>query len=110
MGMLAVAASAAPVDMSDANIFTVARLYSWGSHDNGDGPELAHCSITSADYIAYHDDLSATYHDQGVNLFEYTEYPATKDFVLASGNDESKAEDIFTQLCTKHKGAPLRFN
>lgn len=109
LSLCCLGSSGAPADTSNQNL-AVARLYSYGTHNNGDGPELAHCMISPPNYDSFHDDLSKSYATVGITLFSYTEYPQTKDMVLAPNTDEHYAENTFVDTCKSHKGAPLRFH
>lgn len=107
----ALGVSSLPAETPDAHIYTIARLYSFGTHGNGDGPELADCMITTADYDAFYTDLTGQFSAvPNVHLRSYSSYPSVKQLLLAPRADDATAVEIFVQTCVEHKGVPHQYN
>lgn len=111
MGMLALGASAAPADMGDANIYTLAHLYSFGTHGNGDGPELADCMIATTAYNAFYSALTKEFAAAtNIRVQAYSSYPSKKTLLLIPNADDAHAAEIFIQTCADNGGAPHKYH
>lgn len=109
LGALAAPAGKGP-DMSDAGIYTIAHLSSFGKSDAGVGPRLADCIVTSADYDAFYADVGDRFAGaRRVSLVSYTSSDTIRSLVLAPGADEPKAAQLFVEACRAHHGAPHRY-
>lgn len=98
MGVIALSASAAPADLGDANIHTIAHLYSFGT--DGTGAELADCMITSTDYDAFFTELSSSYgSNKYTHLQSYSSYPSVKQLLLSKQSDNVQSAELFIQAC-----------